>query len=440
MTDGRGGAASIVAAHETALAEVCGLTLLERALRALARAGVTHATVVSARADVLESAARPHWSRESLAVETVLRAAGSDSGLLTVAELAALSDGQGFLYVPGDVLCEVRLLEALRAAPGSAALVDSQPPPAAGALLAAAPRTSRGLLCGPCRLEPGFLDSNPATASVEAAVLRAVEDGRVGALDVALQPAYVAPMRRTVRPLWFPAPAAEHLRAAEAAILDSAQKGVLDLPAIVHGPIETALVARLCRTGITPNQLTLVAAAAAWTATLLFAAGRLGAGLAVALAVGVLDGLDGKQARVKLETSRVGELEHVSDFVFELSWWAALAWHFHGTGALPWSPLFVLGLYLAEGVDGLVKLAAMRRLGRMIDDAAPSMRLVRLVGGRRNVYVWIVAAGYLWGDAAAAFLLLPFWEGVTAALHVAWALPNLALGRPASASQAAPGR
>ena len=94
---------------------------------------------------------------------------------------------------------------------------------------------------------------------------RGLMEGRVRPLDVAGQPSYVASMRRRVRPLWFPAPAPEHMPAAESALLDSAQKGALDFPAIVHGPIENAVVARLCRTAVTPNQLTVAAAAVAWT-------------------------------------------------------------------------------------------------------------------------------------------------------------------------------
>jgi hypothetical protein len=49
----------------------------------------------------------------------------------------------------------------------------------------------------------------------------------------------------------------------------------------------------------------------------------------------VLDGLDGKQARLKVETNRTGKIEHWFDAVFEMSWWIALAWHFQASGQLP---------------------------------------------------------------------------------------------------------
>jgi Phosphatidylglycerophosphate synthase len=42
-------------------------------------------------------------------------------------------------------------------------------------------------------------------------------------------------------------------------------------------------------------------------------------GIGLALIVGVLDGLDGKLARLKLETSKAGKLEHLFDALFENS-------------------------------------------------------------------------------------------------------------------------
>ena len=70
-------------------------------------------------------------------------------------------------------------------------------------------------------------------------------------------------------------------------------------------PIENFLVSLLCKTPITPNQLTATTNIAAW-GDLPFYPGRLGWGTILALVVGVLDGLDGKQARVKIKASKLG--------------------------------------------------------------------------------------------------------------------------------------
>jgi hypothetical protein len=69
------------------------------------------------------------------------------------------------------------------------------------------------------------------------------------------------------------------------------------------------------------------------------------------------------------------------------------------------------------------------------------MRLVRLLGGRRNIYVWIMAVGWIVGAPAPAFALLPVWEGATFALHLVWALANRGRfrthGRAGAAQEAA---
>jgi hypothetical protein len=106
------------------------------------------------------------------------------------------------------------------------------------------------------------------------------------------------------------------------------QKGSLDLPALVHAPIEKFLISYLCRTSITPHQLTIAWIVLACATTILFALGHLIWGIVLALVVGILDGLDGKQARIKVETSKSGTLEHRFDSLFEVAWPSALAYHF----------------------------------------------------------------------------------------------------------------
>ena len=125
---------------------------------------------------------------------------------------------------------------------------------------------------------------------------------------------------------------------------------------MVHGPIENFLISRLCRTAITPNQLTLITNVVAWGATFLFASGHLGWGTIVALAVGILDGLDGKQARVKVETSKIGKLEHWFDAFFEHSWWIAIAYYLQTSGRLPAALGYYLLLMGGEAVAGSAAL------------------------------------------------------------------------------------
>src|SRR5258706_16164676 len=110
---------AVVAAESSSLIRLCGLTLLERTLRSLARAGISRVTVVSSRADVLEGARRRHWSRRSLEVKTVARPRAQGSAEpppLSLGELRTVLEEDGSLYVPADVLCDVSLLSSLRSA------------------------------------------------------------------------------------------------------------------------------------------------------------------------------------------------------------------------------------------------------------------------------------------------------------------------------------
>ena len=224
---------------------------------------------------------------------------------------------------------------------------------------------------------------------------------------------------------WFPAPSLSNRKLAERVLLDSIQKGPPDIPAWFHAPIETFLVSRLCKTPITPNQLTLFCNLVAWTVTVLLVTGHLAWGLGLALIVGVLDGLDGKLARLKLETSKAGKLEHLFDALFENSWWLALAWHLSVSGKLP-DAFAYLGLLIgAEVLNALARASIVRYYRKSISELGTFDRIFRLVGGRRNIYVWILVLGLICGTPAGAFKLIAWWEAVTAAIQlarVAWAL------------------
>ncbi len=151
----------------------------------------------------------------------------------------------------------------------------------------------------------------------------------------------------------------------------------------------------------------------------------------LALIVGVLDGLDGKQARVKVETTELGKREHVLDYVLELSWWTALAFYFTNTAALPNAYALLALLVGSDLVDRVAKRIAKQRTGRNLDDVAPIDRFVRLIGGRRNIYVWMLAVGVALGAADEAFALLCYWGSATAAVHMLRALAIVRQHRPA---------
>jgi 1L-myo-inositol 1-phosphate cytidylyltransferase / CDP-L-myo-inositol myo-inositolphosphotransferase len=235
---------------------------------------------------------------------------------------------------------------------------------------------------------------------------------------VAAEPLYYAPLNRELRPYWFPAPAPDRAELAKQVLLDSAQKGTLDFPATVHGPIETFFISHLCETPITPNQLTILTNIGAWSATFLLATGRLGWGLALALIVGVLDGLDGKQARVKVETSKSGKLEHWFDAIFEISWWVAIAYYFQRSGRLPDAFRYLALLLFAQAIDGVLKSGVRFAAGRSIEELGMFERILHFISGRRNIFVWLLTIGFLLGAPNKAFIIMAWLALGTTILHL----------------------
>jgi phosphatidylglycerophosphate synthase len=412
---------AILADAPAALVELCGISLLERLLRTLQRVGVPEAVIVSGTPEALEKElARPSRFRSEIAWTLHKR----QPGPVTIEEIRGVgADSELLLVLPGDAVWDDRLLRLLITRNEPAVLVDSTPPPALEPFVSRMPATTHGRLTGAAVLPHAWMSNE--SGPFHETLCRTVDEKRMPVLDIAAQPSYSLTMRRELRPLWIPAADPSQREQAERLILDAAQKGSLDLPAWVHGPIETFLVARLCKTSITPNQLTALCNVVAWAVVPLFATGHLLLGTALALAVGILDGLDGKQARVKVETSEAGKLEHWLDTFYELAWAFALTYHFQTSGTLPDAWKYLLLFLAAEGIDSLAKLSVIRRYGRLIDELSPLDRKIRFLGGRRNIYIWILAVGVLFGAPAKSFVVMVWWEAVTAAVHVAravWAI------------------
>lgn len=229
---------------------------------------------------------------------------------------------------------------------------------------------------------------------------------------------YSRELRGDVEPYVLRAGSPAERRRAWSVLLDHVQKRSLDLPGqYFDTPFENALVRRLAPTRVTPNQITLLTLLVAMGVAMLFARGWLRAGVLIALVVGVLDGVDGKLARLKLATSKLGELEHIGDFFYENAWYLTLALHFAAATGAGWFWLAGAALVACDLVDSLLYLTVQRRTGRMLDELSPFDRRFRAIAGRRNVYVMIFVAGFFSGHAASAYLAAVGWAVVTVAVH-----------------------
>ena len=397
----------IIADAPGALIELCGVNVMERLLRILQRLGFRHVIVFSTTPEIVgaELATRS-WAREKVIVDLVPRASGS----LTPQLLLEQSDSERFLIVPGNIYCDARLLGALCAKDSAAALVDSNPPEFAQPLI----RNP----CGPALLMKDFLCSLSPSAGIFEELKEKIDNRKIDIVDAEEEEDYIVSMRRRVRPVCFPAPPERNRRLAERIILDSAQNGTLDLPAYIHAPIETRIISLLCKTRITPNQITIAGLIIGCSTTAAFALGRVGLGLLAALIFGIVDGLDGKQSRVKIEMTERGEWEHHLDYVVENSWWAAIAFHLSRSGQLSNASYFFALLFGSNLLEKFAKRRAKIATGRLLDDVAPFDRAFRLIAARRNVYVWMLACGFLLGSFPQSYAIICGWAAFSAAVHL----------------------
>ncbi len=397
----------LIADAPEALIELCGVNLLERLLRILQRLGFRRAVVFSITPKIVGvELAKRSWAREQIIVDLVPRAIGP----LTAQLLLEQGPSEHLLIVPANIYCDARLLAALCAKDSSAALVDSNPPEFARSLI----RNP----CGPASVIKDFLSAFSPTAPFFEELEDKIDNRKIDIVDAAAEDDYIPSMRRRVRPVCFPAPPEQNHRLAERIILDSAQNGTLDLPAYVHAPIETAIISLLCKTRITPNQITIAGFIIGCSATLAFALGRIGLGIIAALIFGIVDGLDGKQSRVKIETTERGKWEHHLDYLIENSWWAAIAFDLWRSGQFPNVFYFFALLIGSHLLDEFAKRRAKMAKGRLLDDVTPFDRAFRLIAARRNVYVWILAGGFLLDAFPQSYAIICGWAAFSAAIHL----------------------
>jgi phosphatidylglycerophosphate synthase len=397
----------LIADAPEALIQLCGVNLLERLLRILQRLGFRQAIVFSKTPEIIGAElARRSWARGKITVHVVPDPIGPVTAQLLLEQIPS----KRFLIIPADIYCDGRLLAALSANDSSAALVDSYPPGFARHLI----RNP----CGPALITGDLLSGFSPTTPFFEELKHKLDDGRINVVDAAKEDDYIVAMRRSVRPLCFPAQQERDRRLAERVILDSAQKGTLDLPAYAHAPIETRIISLLCKTRITPNQITIAGLVIGLSATTAFALGYVGLGIIAALIFGIVDGLDGKQSRVKIETTERGKWEHHLDYVIENSWWATIAFHLWRSGQFPNVVYFFVLLVGSHLLDEFAKRRAKIAKGRLLDDVAPFDRAFRLIAARRNVYVWILACGFLLNAFPQSYAVICGWAAFSAAIHL----------------------
>jgi len=228
---------------------------------------------------------------------------------------------------------------------------------------------------------------------------------------------YIPSMRKEIKAFWIDIDTKEDLRKAKKLLIENACKGRNDLLATyVNKPIENFIVSRLTNTRITPNQVTLLTNIVAYTSTFLFLEGYLLFGSILTFIVSFMDGVDGKLSRVKIVSSNIGKMEHAFDFLFEHSWYIALAIYLsksHGVSAIllcTFIPLFDgFSHYCGQAFGKAIKdrpladYGRIERLFRKFDGRKNSYIIFILIGVLLNAPYWSLAAIFAWSLASAIF-------------------------------------
>ncbi len=283
----------------------------------------------------------------------------------------------------------------------------------------------------------------------ERAVLRCAVDGRVAAavshagdarrlagilsgatdpipegvedLDPADFAAFDDTLRRAQPPLLEPVREDNRSRL-EDRLYGNAYRGITDLVTKFLWPRPAKYAVRLAaRLGLTPNAVTAAGFVLVLAACYFFLAGQYVAGLAAGWLMTFLDTVDGKLARVTVQSSRFGHLfDHGIDLLHPPFWyicWGASLQGFEpvlGLDRVDWYGVIVGGYVLGRAVEGVFPL-----LGDCgVFTWRPFDAWFRLVTARRNPCLVLLTVSILAGRPDWGFLAVALWTAATTAMLV----------------------
>ena len=243
------------------------------------------------------------------------------------------------------------------------------------------------------------------------------ESRRVTAAQLA--DGYNDALRKREPPYLMPLNEAD-LPAIERRIFAGSYKGVTDLVTLYVWPAPARWVTRVCaNNGITPNQVTSASLVLVFAAMWLFWTGHFGWGMLAAWVMTFLDTVDGKLARVTLQSSPWGNVfDHSIDLIHPPFWWwawivglpaAGFAYE-HASVALT---VIVAGYVLQRIEEGI--FMACFKMDMHVWQRFDSR--LRLITARRNPNLLILSASLLVGRPDVGISVVALWTAVCLVLH-----------------------
>ena len=281
-----------------AFRKLWGMTLLERNLRMVERLGARTIHVL-----VLPENERLAGKRRFPALTEPSVQAATERSIQVIAGLVEQLDGP-VLVLEAIGLYDRRLIARLwQTATPAAGTQGSQ------ALEATALLIRAGLLNGVAK---------ETTRTWRGAAASLLQVPGVRQIDLDAMESRVSLLRKTVPPEVIRIDDAPALRRADRYLRALAGKGINDLMGeFVHPPIEFFLTRLAAHTPLTPNAVSYLIVLLSLAGLYFFAVGQFWTGIAVNLVRGVVDGVDGKLARLTLRESKNGNLlDHGTDTAY----------------------------------------------------------------------------------------------------------------------------
>ena len=381
---------------------VAGLTLLERQRRTFQHYGVTEmfVTLPAGTNRTLPVVVDP--ASEDIPVHAVMVEPTDDSTVLE--QLLPRINGR-VLFLRDDVVMDCRVAEALSACTSPTMVIDKDEnsnPWIGGALL------TRSFIAG------------ISTRGMQIAdIWEHLAEQSIAKLIVGDMPVHDVKMRTTTRPWIMRVRDTRDIRHTSNLIIKSTQKGAQDLIAkYIHPFFENLLTRLLWNTPIKPNHVTVVNALVGGAALGFFLYGWLGTGVACAIVVGILDGVDGKLARATMRFSNFGALlDRICDKVYEIGWFIAIGLALTkqtGTETPIYLSVLLIATYLLDMTVRSMFKSVMHH--ELYDYSTFDIRF-NLVGGRRNIYVYMLLVGLVVHQPLEAWWAVATWSVVTFVVH-----------------------
>ena len=257
-------------------------------------------------------------------------------------------------------------------------------------------------------------------------IARAAQHEDAEVFDITQIDPYIPSLRKRVKAFWMDIDTKEDLEKAEKLLIENACKGTNDLLATyVNKPIENFIVRKLANRRITPNQITILTNFIAYGSTILFLKGYLLFASLLTFIVSFMDGVDGKLSRVKISSSHTGKMEHAFDFLFEHSWYIALAFYLskaYGLTSIMLATLILLfdgfSYYSQRAFEDIKK-------GYQLVDYGELERTFRKFDGRKNTYIILILFGVLLNMPFYSMIIITLWSFISAGFYCLRAMKHL---------------